>query len=129
MSIKIDTFQTAVSAILEDYTEDVRDAVDLAVTDTGKQALKTVRVKSPKKSGEYRKGWTSQKNKDGPLGRKVFVTIYNKKHYQRIHLLEHGHQKPQGGRVEGVPHVQPTEEEAQRLLPQNILRNIKEIGE
>ena len=49
--------------------------------------------------------------------------IYNKDHYQLTHLLERGHAKRSGGRVEGRPHILPAEERAKNAF---IVR-IKEV--
>ena len=56
------------------------------------------------------------------------VTIYNATDGPLVHLLEKGHQKASGGRVEGIPHVRPAYEEAERLLPELTARAIEEAG-
>lgn len=132
MSISPNDFTAAVSQILDDYAEDVQEAVAQAVEETGKKALRTVKAKSPvrkgKGGGRYKKGWRVKKEHGGVFGTQAQVTVYNKTDGPLAHLLEDGHQKAGGGRVEGIPHVRPAYEEAERLLPELTARAIEEAG-
>lgn len=132
MSIKPNDFTAAVSALLDDYAEDVQEAVAQAVEETGKKALKTVKAKSPvrkgKGGGRYKKGWRMKKERGGIFGTQAHVTVYNATDGPLVHLLENGHQKAGGGRVEGITHVRLAYEEAERLLPELTGRAIEEVG-
>lgn len=132
MAIKPNDFSLAISGILSDYREDVQEAVAQAVEQTGKKALKTVRAKSPvrkgKGGGRYKKGWRMQKERSGIFGAQANATVYNKTDGPLVHLLENGHQKSTGGRVEGIPHVEPAYREAERLLPELTAKAIEEAG-
>lgn len=133
MATGVNDFTAAVSAILDDYAEEVQEAVAQAVEETGKKALKTVKAKSPvgkrKSAGRYKKGWRIKKERSGVFGTQAHITIYNATDGPLVHLLENGHQKVNGGRVEGIPHVRPAYEEADRLLPELTARAIEEAGE
>lgn len=132
MSIKADDFSLAIGQILDDYAEDVQEAVTQSVEETGKRALKTVKAKSPvrkgKGGGRYKKGWRMKKDRGGVFKTQSTSTIYNATDGPLVHLLEKGHQKVNGGRVEGIPHVRPAYEEAERLLPELTARAIEEAG-
>ena len=56
---------------------------------------------------------------------KVFLTIHNKDHYYLTHLLEHGHAKKGGGRVEGKPHIRPAEEQVIKEFMAEVEEAIK----
>lgn len=132
MPINLNDFSLTVSEILEDYAGDVQEAVGQAVERTGKQALKTVKARSPVRKGRgggrYKKGWKLQKERTGVFRNQAQVTVYNKTDGPLVHLLENGHQKANGGRVEGIPHVRPACEEARRLLPELVARALEEAG-
>lgn len=133
MSIRANDFSLALGQILEDYAEDVQEAVAQAVEETGKKALKTVKAKSPvrkgKGGGRYKKGWRMKKERSGVFGKQAHATVYNATDGPLVHLLENGHQKSSGGRVEGIPHVRPAYEEAERLLPELTVQAIEEAGD
>lgn len=133
MSIRANDFSLALGQILEDYAEDVQEAVAQAVEKTGKKALKTVKAKSPvrkgKGGGRYKKGWRMKKERGGVFGKQAHATVYNATDGPLVHLLENGHQKSSGGRVEGIPHVRPAYEEAERLLPELTAQAIEEAGD
>ena len=93
--IKVDELAGEIVLAIQAYTEDVSEAIDQAARDTAKAMAKDLRETSPKKTGEYAKGWTHRKEAPGSY------RVYNKKKPQLTHLLEHGHAKHGGGRVEG----------------------------
>lgn len=132
MAIRTDDFSIAISELLDEYSGSVREAVAGAVEETGKKALKTVRAKSPKSKGpyggRYKKGWRMKKSRGGVYRDAAKVTIYNATDGPLVHLLENGHQKVNGGRVEGIPHVRPAYAEAERILPQLTKKAIEGAG-
>lgn len=107
--IKVDELAGEIVLAIQAYTEDVSEAIDQAARDTAKALAKDLRETSPKKTGEYAKGWTHRKEAPGSY------RVYNKKKPQLTHLLEHGHAKAGGGRVEGIPHIKPARD---RHIPQ-----------
>jgi len=107
--IKVDDLAGEIVLAIQAYTEDVSEAIDQAARDTAKAMAKDLRETSPKDTGEYAKGWTHRKEAPGSY------RVYNKKKPQLTHLLEHGHAKAGGGRVEGIPHIKPAED---RYVPE-----------
>ncbi|WP_299314488.1 HK97 gp10 family phage protein [uncultured Halomonas sp.] len=107
--IKVDELAGEIVLAIQAYTEDVSEAIDQAARDTAKALAKDLRETSPKDTGEYAKGWTHRKEAPGSY------RVYNKKKPQLTHLLEHGHAKAGGGRVEGIPHIKPAED---RYVPE-----------
>ena len=106
--IPLDQLGNEIAKILSEYTEDVIEGIDEAGQEVAKEAVKELKVKSPKKTGVYAKGWTKKTEKK--YGDVSTVIIYNKNKPSLTHLLEHGHAKRGGGRVDGIPHIKPVEE-------------------
>ena len=107
--IKVDELAGEIVLAIQAYTEDVSEAIDQAARDTAKAMAKDLRETSPKDTGEYAKGWTHRKEAPGSY------RVHNKTKPQLTHLLEHGHAKAGGGRVEGIPHIKPAED---RYVPE-----------
>lgn len=99
---EIDLTKEIMSALRE-YTDDVVEKVEKSADEISKKGVKLLKEKSPKKSGEYARGWSRVKTKGGYI-------IKNKK-YQLTHLLEKGHAKVGGGRVPARVHIAPVEEQ------------------
>ncbi len=110
---------------MNDYTVEISSGVERAVEETSRSALAKVREKSPKRTGRYRKGWRRVLEKAGIQGHKTKAIIYNATDGPRVHLIESGHQKVGGGRVEGIPHVRPAEELAAELLPRLVEQELR----
>lgn len=112
--------------ILDDYSKDVKEATNDAIEKTSKESVRKLKDTSPKKSGEYAKGWKIKKERgrDGI----ATVTVHNKI-YQLTHLLENGHvvrnAKGTYGRTSGIKHIAPVEEWAASELPLEIERELE----
>lgn len=117
--IEISELGKAIQQVVEEYSEEAQKVVEETLPKVGKDAVKELKKRSPKKTGKYAKGWKSKVEKDR-LGSKVVV--YNKTSYQLTHLLEKGHANRNGGRTNGNPHIKPTEDKA----VENALKQIKE---
>ena len=112
--------------ILDSYSTEVRRAASNAQDKIAKEAVQKLRNTSPKKTGDYAKGWAVKREK-GRTGIPV-VTVHNKTDYQLTHLLENGHvirnAKGEYGRYNGVKHIAPVEEWAQSELPAEVEREL-----
>ncbi|MDO4659780.1 HK97 gp10 family phage protein [Streptococcus sp.] len=97
----------AVQKELEDYVERSTETVKVVVKESTKEAVNELKQGSPKKRGKYARGWTSTATKETNLA--LTKTIHNRTP-GLTHLLENGHAKRGGGRVEGIRHIAPVEE-------------------
>lgn len=122
MKVKVDDLAKTVEQTLTDYADDVNDIVKQEIKDAGKEAVKELKEKSPKRTGKYAKRWRSTVQKETAVGAEVVV---HNKIYGLTHLLEKGHAKRGGGRVAGIPHIAPVEEEITRKLSGEIEKELK----
>ncbi|OYD06061.1 HK97 gp10 family phage protein, partial [Paludifilum halophilum] len=102
---KINGLSREITKALETYTEEVTEGLEEAKETVAKSAAKKLKQRSPKDTGDYARGWRAKKVGNGWV-------VHNATNYQLTHLLEHGHAKRGGGRVAGIPHIGPVEEEA-----------------
>lgn len=123
--IRIDQLAREITSAIREYTEDVEKAVEKKVDSVANQVLKETKALAPKRTGEYAQ--TFVKTKEGGYGEHRRI-IWNKKHYRRVHLLEFGHAKVNGGRVQAYPHLRPAYEKYAENLPDEIKRIIKNGG-
>ena len=115
--------EKAVKDILQDYSVEVSKAAAEAVTEVSKEATKKLRQTSPKRSGKYGKGWASKVEKTATTAE---ATVYGKTGtYQLAHLLENGHAKRGGGRVNGNTHIKPVEEWAIKEVEKRIREKVE----
>ncbi|CDV96354.1 Bacteriophage HK97-gp10, putative tail-component [Desulfitobacterium hafniense] len=109
-NISIDGLAAEIAEMLAEYSQDVVEKVNLSSEKVGKAAVKQLKQTSPKDSGDYAKSWKMTTNAvfGQPSNRIIHVAA---PHYRLTHLLEHGHAKRGGGRVEGKPHIRPAEQQ------------------
>lgn len=105
--IYISALAREIADTLSDYSEDITEKVNSAADEVAKAGVKNLKRLSPRLTGKYAKGW-AVKTVQGKYASNIKI-IHNRSHYQLTHLLEHGHAKENGGRVEGKPHIAPTE--------------------
>ena len=122
MAVTVDKLGDAIAEALDEYAGQVTDVVKQAVDQVTDECLQEIRQKSPKDTGDYRKGW--KKKKAFENGSQLRNVIYNATDYQLTHLLEKGHAKAGGGRVAGIPNIAPAEEHAASSLEEKILRGV-----
>ena len=108
-----------IAALLEDYTDEVNEAVNQAIEETSKESQKRLRNFKQGRNpwNKYPKGWSIKVEK-GALSTEA--VIYNKDHYQLVHLLEFGHATRNGGRTAAFPHVADVNDFAQETLQRKI---------
>lgn len=97
-NINIDQLADEITQAVQEYTQDVSEGIEKAVDDAAKAVLKEVKATAPRDSGNYAKGFKITKEDDFTGKRRI---IWNTKHGWKAHLLEFGHAKRGGGRVEG----------------------------
>lgn len=101
------SFATICQKLLAEYGTEVDEIIGREAQAVAKEGVKKLKARSPKKSGDYAKGWHV-------VNRSTRMTtsfIIANKHSGLPHLLEKGHVKRNGGRVAGKPHIKPVEEE------------------
>ena len=105
MNTNVNDMADAIMKGLMEYADVSTETVKNAVKKAGNTVKKEVSANAPKKSGKYKKSFTVTKQKE--TAESLTVVIHSKNRYQLTHLLEKGHAKRGGGRVEGIPHIPP----------------------
>ena len=121
VTVSPDGFAAALEDILNDIDYDCAEAIEAPVKEAAKGGRDKLKVESPRKSGEYAKGWSyTMKGKS----KSVFAEIGNKRKPGLAHLLEKGHAKVGGGRVPAYPHIDPVAQEVFDELEESISKAI-----
>ncbi len=104
-------FAVAIGEILDEYSKEMEAEATLVFNSLAKECVQRLRDTSPrskgKNAGAYAKGWTLKTTSTRQRQGIETVTVYNQSHYQLTHLLEYGHDLPQGGRAEAKEHIAP----------------------
>lgn len=113
--------------IFEEYTKEVKRAANNSADVVAKEACQKLKNTSPRKTGDYAKGWRLKRER-GTAGINT-VIVHNATNYQLTHLLENGHvivnAKGTYGRTNGIKHIAPVEEWASEELPREIERELQ----
>lgn len=107
-TINIDQLANEIADSLSKYSNEVVEKVDTSSERVVKKAVKNLKATSPKKTGKYSKSWAKKTEKQ--FAQPNNHIIYNKEGW-KTHLLENGHAKRGGGRVAGIPHIRPAEQQ------------------
>lgn len=108
-NISVDQLANEIAKDLAEYTKDIIEGIDEASEKISKNAVKKLKQDSPKNTKKYSKGWAVKTEKK--YGETNSHIIYNKNKPGLTHLLEYGHAKRGGGRVQGKSHIGPVEEQ------------------
>ena len=123
----LNNFANEVIKITREYAEEVEDQTEAAIMKTAYKSEDDLHVagKFENRTGKYRKGWTVTFNQ---LRYGLEAIVHNKR-YMLTHLLESGHAKwlwgkDTGEEVRAFPHIAQVNEEAQKMLEEEIERRL-----
>lgn len=105
MDISIDDLADTLAEDLAAYSQEVTDDLKREVKQVAKEMVSELKATSPHASGDYAKGWGVTTEHES--AQDIRLRVLNRKKPQLTHLLEHGHAKVTGGRVEGKAHIGP----------------------
>lgn len=108
--VKVDGLAKAIAAELAAYDQEVTDGLKKEVKQVAKEMVTQLKQTSPRDSGEYASGWKAKVEHES--AQDIRERVYNAKKPSLTHILENGHAKVNGGRVEGTPHIGPAEQQA-----------------
>lgn len=114
--------ESFVGAVANQYNLTYSDAlkdIDKITRKTAKEMSEAIRQASPKKSGDYSRGWTvsGKREDDGTLS----MTVYNKSRYYLTHLLEYDHFAGTDQHiVRGHEHIGPQVEKFNKLFIERL---------
>ena len=114
-----DVIMQGLNEYAELATEDMKEAVKHASA----TVRKDIRANAPADTGKYAKSWTAQKVRE--TSQTLTMVVHSRNRYQLAHLLEYGHAKRNGGRVEGKAHIAPAEQHGIRQLQEEIERALR----
>ena len=101
-----DDFAIQVGAALDEFSAKVTMAMQETLPEVAKEAAKTLRTVSPKRSGEYAPGWRQKTTQDALT---IESVIYNGRKPGLPHLIEHGHVTRNGGRTKPNEQIKDVE--------------------
>ena len=118
----IDNLTKEIMKGLQEYSELADDEMKKAVRKTATSVKKEISANAPHDTGTYAKSWTSSKVRE--TSHNLQMTVHSRNRYRLAHLLEKGHAKRGGGRVQGKPHIAPAEKNGEELLETLIRKAI-----
>lgn len=124
-NISIDRLADELVSAVKEYTDDVSEGVRKTVDRTARKVLQETKTLAPKRTGEYAKSFGITKDDGFGTTKRI---VWNKKHYRRVHLLEFGHAKVNGGRVPAYPHLRPAYDKHAANLDDEIKEIIRNGG-
>lgn len=118
-----------INDILNEYSNDIQEGITVTAINVAENGKNKLKVTSPKKTGDYRKGWRVDKRKGKGF---VHTTIYNATDWQLTHLLERPHvirnQYGTWGTSKPQVHIEPVEKECIETYKRNVEQVIKNGG-
>ena len=122
IKIKPDQLEKTITDIYKEYVDDAQEKVKNDVQKAADEAVKQLKSTSPKLTGKYAKSWKQKTVKESSSQKDIVVHAGR---YQLTHLLENGHAKRGGGRVQGIPHIKPVEEKVTEKLEDDIKEDLQ----
>lgn len=122
-TVNINDMADVIMQGLNEYAELATEDMKKAVKHASATVRKDIRANAPADTGKYAKSWTAQKVRE--TSQTLTMVVHSRNRYQLAHLLEYGHAKRNGGRVEGKAHIAPAEQHGIRQLQEEIERALR----
>lgn len=119
----VDNLSNRIIKELKTYAKVTTGKVKEAVKNAGKTAKEEINMTAPKRTGAYAKSWAVKTL--GETGSRLVLVVHSRNKYQLTHLLEYGHAKRGGGRVEARAHIAEAESKAVRSFEKEIEEAVK----
>lgn len=127
-TIQISEMEKVIMDALEEYAEKASEVIGETLPLVGQETAQDLRATSPKRTGDYAASWTYGMQTSRGSKKRNKLVVYNKNHYRIVHLLEKGHAKKNGGRVEAIVHVKPAQDRAEQKAIERITDKLENIG-
>lgn len=135
-SVDIGRLASTVMDGLKEYADLVDEDMRECVQNSAKAIRKDIMANAPVRKdkpvpgekyppGSYKKSW---RTKVVAQDSHSLETVIYSTNYQIAHLLEKGHAKKGGGRVEAIPHIAPAEEKGVAQLERDLMERIQAHG-
>lgn len=115
-----------IADVLQEYGEEIAEKTKQSVHEAADFCVREIKNTAPMDTGTYRKGWSAAVTFED--SRDIRMTVRNKSRYRLTHLLEFGHAKKNGGRVDGKPHIAPASEKSEKFLMGGLKNRIRNKG-
>ena len=121
--IPISEMDDAIMEELQKYSKLATDDMKDAVKDSAASVRKDIQSGAPVDTRKYKKSWSVKNVHED--SESIDLVVHSRNRYQIAHLLENGHAKRGGGRVEGKPHIAPAEQRGNETLVKTIEQKLK----
>lgn len=118
----MDQMADALAQTMSEYAGLSNEVMKECVKSVSQSVKKDIQESAPVKTGKYKKSWAAKKVQEN--ANSLTMSVHSRDRYQIAHLLEHGHAKRGGGRVQAVPHIAPAEGRGAEELTARIERGL-----
>ena len=133
MNIDLNELPDAIDSILDDYSSNLRDAINADTATIAEELRKAITADAPvsktphkkRKTGTQKKSWKIAKEKVAGID---LLCIVHSTDYQLVHLLENGHLTRDGKtRSKAFHYVSKNEEEMRKKYQTMLERTIRTV--